>query len=85
VKHLDSECQNYRQVLTNVTPRIGRLPLIEVEYALAMRTAEREWVSFIINDVRTGKLNWNPEILQKPAQFLATCQQGKRPKRTIQN
>src|SRR5215471_5599375 len=58
VELLETEIHNYRQVLSTVTPRIGRLHLVEVEYALALRIAESHWVSGIIKDLESGKLKW---------------------------
>ena len=74
VEHLAIEIQNFKKVLSTLTPEIGRLNLIEVEYALALREAERRWVTQIIEDLRTAKLNWHPERLRKYASHLfATC------------
>jgi DNA-binding PadR family transcriptional regulator len=70
VQHLQREVETYKQVLTDLVPRIGRLPLIEVEYVLAMRSAEREWVEQIIKDLNTGKLDWNPAMVRKHAAHL---------------
>src|SRR5262249_49701182 len=58
--HLEAEIQSYRHVLTTVTPRVGRLNLIELEYAAAWRTAELRWVQEIIAEIRSGTLKWNP-------------------------
>jgi DNA-binding PadR family transcriptional regulator len=69
-KHLASEVENYKQVLTNMLPRIGRLPLIEVEYALALRAAEQAWVEQVIKDLQTGKLSWNCGQVKKYAARL---------------
>lgn len=68
--HLTSEVQNYRQVLAKMVPRIGRLPLIEVEYALAMRSAERTWVERIAKDLETGKLSWSSGLVKRYAARL---------------
>ncbi len=43
---------------------IPRLFGVEGEHALAMRRAELAWVRQIIEDVRSGKLEWPPEALQ---------------------
>src|SRR5262249_31551411 len=84
VRHLESEVQTYKQVLTDLVPRIGRLPLIEVEYALAMRSAEREWVEQIIKDLRTGKLDWSPAVVRKHAAHLFdNCQSPDGPNQTL--
>jgi hypothetical protein len=64
---LDNEIVGYVRVLKEITPRIGRLNLIEVEYTLAMRNAERRWVAQIMEDLRNGKLNWNQTKLRKEA------------------
>lgn len=50
-------------VLREMTPRIGRAPLIEVEYLRAMRQAELEWVRALGEDIRTGRLRWNRAAL----------------------
>jgi DNA-binding PadR family transcriptional regulator len=65
--HLATEIRNYEQVLAQLTDRIGRLHLVEVEYALALRAAERRWVTVLIDDLRSGKLHWNREMLRKQA------------------
>jgi DNA-binding PadR family transcriptional regulator len=47
---------------------IPRLFGVEAEYALAMLRAELAWVHAIIDDIRTGKLEWPPEVLELHAQ-----------------
>src|SRR5215470_2042611 len=51
VGHLQSEIDTYRHVLAQVTPKVGRLNLIEVEFALALRTGELGWVKQIIEEL----------------------------------
>jgi DNA-binding PadR family transcriptional regulator len=69
---LDAEIQDLGKVLDEMIPRIGRLVLIEVEYARAMRQAERAWVQALREDLRTGRLHWDPESLRAlAAQFPA--------------
>ncbi|HEV3080051.1 MAG TPA: PadR family transcriptional regulator [Gemmataceae bacterium] len=63
---LDSECAVLGRVLKEMVPRIGRLFLVEVEYARAMRQAERKWVSALIEDLKSGRLQWNPRKLCGP-------------------
>jgi DNA-binding PadR family transcriptional regulator len=70
VARLHNEIRNYRQVLATVSPRVGRLNLIELEYAVAWRAAELRWVKKIIQELRLGKLSWNPKMLQKHAAHL---------------
>lgn len=45
-------------VLENLVPKIGRVCLIEAEYALAMRKAELEWVCSLSEDLRSQALTW---------------------------
>ena len=74
IAHLQSAIRSYRHVLRTVTPRAGRLNLIELEYALAMRVAELRWVKQILKELRGGKLSWNPERIRKfAANFFTTC------------
>jgi DNA-binding PadR family transcriptional regulator len=74
VGHLQSAVRAYREVLRTVTPRAGRLNLIELEYAVAMRTAELRWVKKILEELRSGKLTWNPEGIRRSAAHLfANC------------
>lgn len=74
VEALDESIRNYENVLVTITPRIGRLNLVEVEYALVLRRAECRWIREIIDDLETSKLTWNPEILLKQAaQYFETC------------
>lgn len=67
VELLDAEIAGHRHVLTMIAAKIGRLHLLEVEYTLAVRSAERRWVAEVIADLQAGKLDWNPEILRKIA------------------
>jgi DNA-binding PadR family transcriptional regulator len=74
VVHLKQEIENYRHVLRTIAPRVGRLNLIEVEYALALRIAELRWVKRIISELDSGKLSWSPEMLRKhAAHFFTNC------------
>lgn len=57
---LDAEVAGLSAVLKQMVPRIGRLVLVEVEYARAMRRAERAWVHSLIEDLQSGKLRWDP-------------------------
>jgi hypothetical protein len=39
---------------------VDRVHLIEREYLLALLRAERDWLSAIIEDLRDGRLTWEP-------------------------
>jgi DNA-binding PadR family transcriptional regulator len=62
---LESEIAGLNAVLREMAPRIGRLVLIEVEYERAMREAEKAWVEALMEDLRTGKLAWDPKALRQ--------------------
>jgi hypothetical protein len=47
-----------------------RLFLVESEYLRAVTSAELDWVSGIIEDMRTGRLTWNYEELAALAQHF---------------
>jgi DNA-binding PadR family transcriptional regulator len=76
---LDEEIAGYTTVLKQMVPRIGRLVLVEVEYARAMRRAERAWVQSLINDLQTGKLHWDPEAFLQAAARASRQEQSQRP------
>jgi DNA-binding PadR family transcriptional regulator len=61
VGHLGEEIATLKAVLANLIPRIGRLVLVEVEYALAMKEAELAWARTLLADLESGKLRWCPE------------------------
>ncbi len=48
--------------LQGVLPRIFQ---IEVEYAIALRRAELDWVRALVEDMRTGRLTWSHEKLRE--------------------
>jgi DNA-binding PadR family transcriptional regulator len=62
---LEAEIASLDVVLQTMVPTIGRLPLVEVEYARAMRQAEAGWVKSLLEDLRTGRLSWDPEAMRQ--------------------
>jgi hypothetical protein len=48
-----------------MVPRIGRLVLVEVEYARAIKEAELAWVRSLLDDLQTGQLGWDPEAIRR--------------------
>jgi DNA-binding PadR family transcriptional regulator len=63
VDRLEMEIVALSAVLDNLIPKIGRVVLVEVEYVRAMRRAERDWVRSLVEDVRSGRLTWDPDTL----------------------
>jgi DNA-binding PadR family transcriptional regulator len=62
---LEAEIAGLNAALAALTPKLGRLVLLEIEYALALWQAELAWVRSVIDDLRTGQLNWDPEVLRQ--------------------
>lgn len=60
---LEAEIAAFDSSLTELTPRIGRLVLLEAEYARAMRRAELSWVGSVIEEIRAGRLAWDPAVV----------------------
>jgi DNA-binding PadR family transcriptional regulator len=60
-------------VLAKLVPQIGRVVLLEVEYARAMAQAEQEWVRSLMEEIRAGRLGWNPERLFPPGEGCPPC------------
>jgi DNA-binding PadR family transcriptional regulator len=62
--HLDSQLESYRE--------LPRIVLIETEYARAIAHAEADWLSSVLDDLRSGTLTWDHEQLAaNAAQFFA--------------
>jgi DNA-binding PadR family transcriptional regulator len=60
---LEAQIAEIDRVLQTLVPRIGRLVLVEVEYERAMRQAELAWVQSLQNELQTGTLSWDPELV----------------------
>jgi DNA-binding PadR family transcriptional regulator len=62
---LEAEVAHLTSALQTMTARIGRLVLLEVEYARAARQAELAWVRSLTDDLRAGRLTWDPEVWRR--------------------
>ncbi len=60
---LRTRIAQFTEVLEVVTPRAGRINLLEIEYARALCQAELDWVNVVTDDVRSGRLAWDTECL----------------------
>jgi len=47
------------------TNRLPRVLLVEAEYAQALRKAELDWVRALIDDLASGRLTWDYEMLMR--------------------
>ena len=72
IELLESEITAIDARMAGALPRIGRIHLVELEYARAMQAAELAWVKGLVSDLKAGRFKWDGEkILQsvrpKPA------------------
>lgn len=67
---IEEELTRFDAQLTTVAAVVPRLFLLEAEYLRAVQAAELTWVQALIEDLRTGRLDWNEAWLRKiAAQF----------------
>ncbi len=59
LQRLQEEIARFDETIASVGPRIGRIHVLESEYARAMRAAEAKWTRDILTDLRSGDLTWN--------------------------
>ena len=78
---LESDIAGLAAVLREMTPKIGRLVLVEVEYERALREAEKAWVQSLMDDLRSGMLAWNPQVLHQQVGGAPPTENVARPKR----
>jgi DNA-binding PadR family transcriptional regulator len=64
---LETELRRIETALNIVKDELPRLFMLEMEYKRAVTDAELGWVSRIIEDLRSGKLDWNEEWLRQQA------------------
>jgi DNA-binding PadR family transcriptional regulator len=57
---LDTQVAGMSGAFAAMIPKIGRLVLLELEYAVTMKRAELAWVRALTDDLREGRLNWKP-------------------------
>jgi DNA-binding PadR family transcriptional regulator len=73
---LEAEIAGLDTCLKTMVPQIGRLVLIEVEYARAMRQAELAWVQSFRNELQTGSFCWNPQEVLRGAAALPPSEEA---------
>ena len=57
---------------------LPRLVLLELEHASALREAELHWVLSLLDDMKGGRLVWNPEVLRAHFQAMHDADQARR-------
>jgi DNA-binding PadR family transcriptional regulator len=61
---LDQQLAGLETVLRTLTPKLGRLVLLESELSRALLQAERAWIGGLIEDLRSGAIAWDLEALR---------------------
>jgi DNA-binding PadR family transcriptional regulator len=67
IASLQAAIATLNERLAGALPRIGRIHLVELEYARAMQTAELVWVKGLVTDLEAGRLKWDWEKIMKAA------------------
>ncbi|MFN8488672.1 MAG: PadR family transcriptional regulator [Caldilineaceae bacterium] len=67
---LEGETAGINATLRALAGQLPRLVLLEMEYTLAIRQAELNWVRMILEDLRAGKVTWQldafpPELFKR--------------------
>jgi DNA-binding PadR family transcriptional regulator len=60
---LGAEIAALESMLKAAGDRVGRINLLETEYAVAMRKAELAWVRSLLDELRTGRLDWDIDAI----------------------
>jgi DNA-binding PadR family transcriptional regulator len=72
VKRLQHKIAEFDQTVTLVTRKVGRIFIIEGEYALAVARAELTWTLGLIEGIRTRKLTWDIEAILRELRQAAS-------------
>lgn len=57
--------------------RLPRVILLEHEHGRALREAELRWVVSVVDDIRSGRMRWNEEILRAQFEAMAEAATGR--------
>jgi DNA-binding PadR family transcriptional regulator len=60
--------------------RVGRIHLVELEYARAMQAAELAWVKTLVADLKAGRLKWDWDKIMKAARPSPATPSKRKPK-----
>jgi len=72
VVHLEGELVAMQTMMRRLDGVLPRLFQLESEYAVVLWRAELEWVKALVEDLRTGRLTWTHEQLQRDYGDIAT-------------
>ncbi|MGX9886892.1 PadR family transcriptional regulator [Streptomyces sp. NPDC002276] len=73
-EEIDQARRAHAEVLAQQTPRLF---VIEIDYALTIADAERDWARRIVDEIQDGTLTW-PELTTKEGRQVWTDQEDKR-------
>lgn len=60
-RSLQAQIRDISAALASASSFVERINLVESEYLLAMLSSELVWIAALEEDIRSGKLHWNPE------------------------
>ena len=69
---LEEEIGRFDERLAEVSGRIGRIHVVESEYARALRAAEAKWVRDLLADLRVGRLTWDLKAILRHLRSAGT-------------
>lgn len=58
-QRIQQEIDGYEQSLAQVSGRLARIHIVEIEFLLAMRRAELAWLRNLADDIRARRLTWS--------------------------
>lgn len=62
-------------VMETLVPRIGRLVLLETDLTRAWKQTELDWITRLVEDLRSGVYHWDPEeIRSNPEKLIEPAQ-----------
>jgi DNA-binding PadR family transcriptional regulator len=74
IKRLEPQVEQMAGMVKMLTPKIGRINLLEIEFEKALVHAEIRWLQELLGDIRSGALAWDInqilEYLRKFAHHL---------------
>jgi len=72
VSALERLINDLDQTLERVEPKIGRIHVVETEFARAMRVAELSWIRSLAASIHSGRFTWDTEAILESVRKTAT-------------
>jgi DNA-binding PadR family transcriptional regulator len=72
-----AEIASLDSVMETFTPKIGPIVLLETDLSRAWKQAELDWLTNLINNLRSGAYQWNPEELLRNGRPPGAGEEGR--------